>query len=61
MDLKGATLVNNLASYGTTGQLVRDARGKIIRSKGPLQNLIFHITDRLNLRIETTDIPGTGA
>ena len=56
-DLKGAELVNSLASYGRSwSELVRDTDGNVVGSKGELQNILFYITNRLNLTIKTVEM-----
>ena len=56
-DLRGAEIINSLATYGPWSILLKDADGNVLGSKGELQNLIFYITERLNLSIKTIEMP----
>ena len=55
-DLRGAEIVNSLATYGPWSILLKDADGNVVGSQGELQHLIFYIADRLNLSIRTIEM-----
>ena len=59
-DLRGAELVNSLASIGPWSVLLRDAHGNVVGSKGVLQNSLFYIADKLNLTIKTVEMKYDG-
>ena len=56
-DLKGAEIVNSLNTYGPWSVLLKDGDGKVVGSRGEMQDLIFCITDRLNINIKTIEMP----
>ena len=55
-DLRGTEIVNSLATIGPWSILLKDADGNVVGSKGELQELLFHITERLNLSIKTIEL-----
>ena len=59
-DLNGANIVNNLGDYGSYSRIIRDDQGKVVRSQGELQNLLFYIAEALNATIMTTESLNTG-
>ena len=56
-DLKGAEIINSLNTYGPWSILLKDSDGNVVGSMGELQELIFCITERLNLTIKTIEMP----
>ena len=52
-DLKGATLRNCLLDNSYWANFKRDESGNITGSKGYFQDMLFYITEKLNLTIET--------
>ena len=54
-DLKGAIFTNALFENRYWANFVRDKDGSIVASKGYLQEMLFYITDKLNLTIETKE------
>ena len=56
--LHGTTFVNCLRNNPPGSQLTEDKNGNIIGSKGYLQDMLFYITDHLNLKIETIEASG---
>ena len=56
-DLRGAEIVNSLNTYGPWSVLLKDGDGKVVGSMGEMQELIFCITERLNINIKTIEMP----
>ena len=54
-DLKGATFINCLATYES--DIIKDKNGNITGSKGHFQEMLFYITDNLNLTVKTVEAP----
>ena len=59
-DLRGAEIVNSLATYGPWSILLKSANGTVVGSTGELQTGIFHITEKLNLTIRTVELVDDG-
>ena len=55
IDLKGATFKNCLAENGNWAEFIKDKDGNITGSKGYFQDMLFYITDRLNLTFATVE------
>ena len=55
-DLKGAPFVNGVASNNWAG-IIKDEEGNIVGSQGFFPDMLFYITDQLNLTIETLEVP----
>ena len=59
-DLEGATIVNVLANNIGWSEVERDNKtNKIIRTFGYFQDMLFYITDRLNMTIENKQVGWT--
>ena len=56
-DLRGATFVNGIINNGGFTQLIKDDTGKVVGSSGYFQEMLFYITERLNLNIIIREIP----
>ena len=56
-DLKGTTLINSLDSYGLEAQLIKNDTGHIVDSTGFFQEKLFFITEGLNMKIKTKELP----
>ena len=54
-DLKGTTFRNCLFTTGDWAQLIRDEDENVIGSKGYFQDMLFYITGKVNLTIETVE------
>ena len=54
-DLKGTSFQNGLFQNGQGAQFIKDTNGKIIGSNGWFQDMLFYITDKLNLTVETVE------
>ena len=54
-DLRGATFRNCLFTTGDWAELIRDEDENVIGSKGYFQDMLFYITEKLNLTIETVE------
>ena len=57
-NLQGTKIVNCLRHNPPWAQFTKDKNGKIISSKGYYQDLLFYITEKLNLTIETVETSG---
>ena len=55
-DLKGATFVNVLAHNPGWAEFIRDKNGSITGSYGYFQEMLFYITDNLNLTMEIIEV-----
>ena len=55
-DLRGAEMVNSLNTLGPWSILLKDVDGNVIGSVGQLQDMIFYITERVNLTIKTVEL-----
>ena len=64
-DLRGAVLVNGFSVSGVwanfkrfkNGSVIKDDLGNIVGSHGLFQDMLFYMTDRLNLRVSTLGMP----
>ena len=56
-DLKQATFINSVMDIGVVVQLIRDGDGKVVRSFGVYQDILFYITEHLNLTVKPEEIP----
>ena len=56
-DLKGASLVNSFWTNEGWSDFIKDNDGNIVGSRGYIQDLLFYITDSLNLTIKTIEYP----
>ena len=54
-DLRGTTFRNCLFTTGDWSKLIRDDHENVIGSEGYFQDMLFYITGRLNLTIETVE------
>ena len=54
-DLRGATFLNGFYHNYNLAEFVRDAEGKVVGSEGYFQDLLFYMTDRLNVTIKTVE------
>ena len=54
-DLKGASLVNSFWTNELWSEFIKDNDGTIVGSRGYIQDLLFYITDSLNLTIKTIE------
>ena len=54
-DLKGATFKNGVITTGDWAELIRDEDDNVMGSKGYFQDMLFYITDKLNMTVETVD------
>ena len=54
-NLFGAPFINSLSNDAIYGGLTYDKNGNITGSEGWLQDVLFYITDRLNLTVKTID------
>ena len=53
IDLKGATLINCIGDYaGRWFSFIKGKEGEILGTKGWFQDILFYITERLNMTIE---------
>ena len=57
-DLRGAPFINVFTWAGNWASLIKDQDGNITGSKGLIQDMLFYITDNLNLTIETLMVTG---
>ena len=57
VDLRGATFINSVIDNGYSARVIKDGAGKVVGSSGRLQDLLFLVTGRLNLTVETREIP----
>ena len=55
-DLKGATFMNCFAKNPGWAESVKDKHGNITGSKGRMQEILFYITDNLNLTVKTCEV-----
>ena len=60
VDLNGATLVNGLFSTNWA-QLVKTAAGTVVDSNGFFPDMLFYVTDRLNMTTQTFELPNPKA
>ena len=58
-DLKGTSFDNGLLETGDWANFKRDDDGGIIGSQGYFQDMLFYITDTLNLTVETVEVEST--
>ena len=56
-NLKGATFVNGVSENPGWADFIKDNNGNLIGTEGYYQDMLFYITDHLNLRIETFELP----
>ena len=56
-DLKGATFINSLLNNGFYSQILRDHANNIIGSWGFFQEMLFYITEKVNMTVQTTEVP----
>ena len=59
VDLEGVTFDNSLLQEGYQAYVLTNQRGEIVGSAGWLQDILFYVTDRLNLKMATHIIPAT--
>ena len=52
-DLKGGMLINTLKFYKNRAEPIFDSQGKVISTKGSMQDMLYTIAERLNLTIVT--------
>ena len=58
IDLKGVTFENSLGeSYQS--KIIRNKNGTIVRTSGWFQDILFYVTDRINLKVMNREIPPT--
>ena len=58
IDLKGVTFENSLGeSY--QAKIIRNKNGTIVRTSGWFQDILFYVTDRINLKVMNREIPPT--
>ena len=58
IDLKGVTFENSLGE-GYQSKIIRDKNGTIVRTSGWFQDILFYLTDRINLKVINREIPPT--
>ena len=56
-NLQQTKFVNCLSDFPPNAQIIRDKNGGIIGSKGKYQDMLFYMTDKLNLSIEIVESP----
>ena len=56
-NLQQTIFINCLVDYPPWAQLTKDKHGNINGSKGYFQDMVFYITDKLNLTVETKEHP----
>lgn len=56
-NLHRTRFINCIANNPPTAELIKDRNGSIIGSKGPYQDLLYYITDQVNLTVETIEAP----
>ena len=56
-NLQLSTFINCMANNPGWAEFIKDKKGNIVDSKGYFQNMLFYITDRLNLTVETVEAP----
>ena len=54
-DLKGADFYNCVWFYATQADFIKDENGTIIGTKGYFQEVLFYITEKLNLNVVTVE------
>ena len=54
-DLKGANFYNCVYFHTWLAEFIRDKSGKIIGTKGYLQDVLFYVTEKLNLNVVTVE------
>ena len=57
-DLRGASFTNVFTHAGNWASLKKDQNGVITGSEGYIQDMLFYITDNLNLTMKTLEVPG---
>ena len=58
-DLNAATLINGVTEYGWAAGLIKDKGGNAIGSRGYYPEMLFLISDGLNLIVKTVEVPSS--